>query len=152
MFRTLAGNRGFRSRLIRRSWSTRLLCHSPKPTRSCLSNWRSKALDTSLSPCPEFVCATPQSVSANASTPQIRMIIGLLTPQRAFLFQRNSPACTETDGGGVHLVLLGHKRTFSCRIVSWDRTSPRQAHRRDASRHISTAWRAPRGMKTGTRL
>jgi hypothetical protein len=50
------------------------------------------------------------------------------------------------------LVLLGHKRTFSCRIVSWDRTSPRQAHRRDASRHISTAWRAPRGMKTGTRL
>jgi hypothetical protein len=37
----------------------------------------------------------------------------------------------------VHvLVLLGHKRTFWCRIVLWDHASPRQAHKRDASRHI----------------
>jgi hypothetical protein len=50
------------------------------------------------------------------------------------------------------LVLLGHKRTFSCRIVLWDHAFPRQAHKRNASRHISTAWPAPRGTKTGTRL
>jgi predicted esterase len=34
------------------------------------------------------------------------------------------------------LILLGHKRTFSCRIVLWDHGSLRQAHKRDASRHI----------------
>jgi hypothetical protein len=34
------------------------------------------------------------------------------------------------------LVLLGHKRTLSCRIVLWDHASPRQAHKRNASRHI----------------
>src|SRR5215469_4374451 len=56
-------------------------------------------------------------------------------------------ACT----GFVLLVLLGHKRTFSCRIVLWDHVSPRQAHKRDASRHIWTAWRSPRGMKIDTR-
>src|SRR4051794_11484691 len=50
------------------------------------------------------------------------------------------------------LVLLGHKTTFSCRIVLWDHTSPRQAHRRDASRRTLTVWRAPRGTKTVTRL
>jgi CubicO group peptidase (beta-lactamase class C family) len=38
-------------------------------------------------------------------------------------------------GGGL-LVLLGHKRTFCCRIVLWDHASRRQAHKRDASRHI----------------
>jgi hypothetical protein len=43
------------------------------------------------------------------------------------------------------LVLLGHKRTLSCRIVLWDHASPRQAHKRNASRHIWTAWRTPRG-------
>src|SRR5215472_16055690 len=39
------------------------------------------------------------------------------------------------------LILLGHKRTFSCRIVLWDHVSPRQAHKRNASRHIWMAWR-----------
>ena len=34
------------------------------------------------------------------------------------------------------LVLLGHKRTFWCRIVLWDHASLRQAHKRSASRHI----------------
>jgi predicted amidohydrolase YtcJ len=34
------------------------------------------------------------------------------------------------------LVLLGHKKTFWCRIVLWDHASPRQAHKRNASRHI----------------
>jgi hypothetical protein len=34
------------------------------------------------------------------------------------------------------LVLLGHKRTNWCRIVWWDHASPRQAHKKDASRHI----------------
>ena len=34
------------------------------------------------------------------------------------------------------LVLLGHKRTFWCKLVLWDHASPRQAHKRDASRHI----------------
>ena len=34
------------------------------------------------------------------------------------------------------LVLLDHKRTLSCRIVLWDHASPRQAHKRNASRHI----------------
>ena len=49
------------------------------------------------------------------------------------------------------IVLLGHKITFSCRIVLWDHASPRQAHRRSASRHTWTAWRRPRGMRTGRR-
>jgi len=43
------------------------------------------------------------------------------------------------------------KGTFQCRIVLWGHVSPRQAHKRDASRHILMAWRAPRGTKTGTR-
>ena len=34
------------------------------------------------------------------------------------------------------LVLLGHKTTFWCRIVLWEHASPRQAHKRSASRHI----------------
>jgi hypothetical protein len=34
------------------------------------------------------------------------------------------------------LVLLGHKRTFRCRIVLWDHASPRQAHKKNASRPI----------------
>jgi hypothetical protein len=33
------------------------------------------------------------------------------------------------------LILLGHKQTFWCRIVLWDHVSPRQAHKRNASRH-----------------
>src|SRR5580658_3650735 len=37
---------------------------------------------------------------------------------------------------GSRIVLLGHKRTFCCRIVLWEHASPRQAHRKDASRHI----------------
>ena len=37
---------------------------------------------------------------------------------------------------GSLLVLLGHKRTFWCRIVLWDHASLRQAHKRSASRHI----------------
>jgi hypothetical protein len=39
-------------------------------------------------------------------------------------------------GAGHALVLLGHKRTFWCRIVLWDHASLRQAHKRSASRHI----------------
>jgi hypothetical protein len=50
------------------------------------------------------------------------------------------------------LVLLGHKITFSCKIVLWDYASPRQAHKRDVSRHIWRAWQPPRDMKTGTSL
>jgi DHA2 family multidrug resistance protein len=52
----------------------------------------------------------------------------------------------------IFLILLGHKRTFCCRIVLWDHASPRQAHKRDASRHIWRAWRSPRGTKTGKHL
>jgi hypothetical protein len=33
------------------------------------------------------------------------------------------------------LVLLGHKRTNWCKLVLWDHASPRQAHKRSASRH-----------------
>jgi len=36
----------------------------------------------------------------------------------------------------VLLILLGHKRTFWCRIVLWGHAYPRQAHKRNASRHI----------------
>ncbi|HXX13459.1 MAG TPA: triple tyrosine motif-containing protein, partial [Candidatus Eremiobacteraceae bacterium] len=50
------------------------------------------------------------------------------------------------------LVLLGHKRTFWCRIVLWDHAYPRQAHKRNASRHIWRAWRMLRGTKTGRYL
>jgi hypothetical protein len=52
---------------------------------------------------------------------------------------------------GDLLVLLCHKQTLWRRIVLWDHASPRQAHRRSASRHISTAWQTPRAMLTDTR-
>jgi len=52
---------------------------------------------------------------------------------------------------GAVLVLLCYKKTIWCRIVLWDHASPRQAHRRSASRHTWMAWRMPRRMLTGTR-
>ena len=50
-------------------------------------------------------------------------------------------ASTERDEGG-----------WRARIFPWDHASPRQAHKKDASRHISRAWRQPRGTKTGKHL
>ena len=50
------------------------------------------------------------------------------------------------------LVLLGHKRTFRCRIVLWEHASPRQARKRSVSRHTWRAWRAPRDTKIGMNL
>jgi tetratricopeptide (TPR) repeat protein len=43
------------------------------------------------------------------------------------------------------LVLLCYKRTFSCRIVLWVQSVPRQAHKRNALRHLWRAWRKPQG-------
>jgi putative transposase len=43
------------------------------------------------------------------------------------------------------LALLCYKRTFWCRIVSWT-PKPSQARKNGALRHISRAWRKPRGM------
>src|SRR4051794_20404411 len=48
------------------------------------------------------------------------------------------------------LVLLCYKGTNSYRIVLWVDT-PRQAHRRNALRHIWMAWRKPRGTLIGQR-
>jgi hypothetical protein len=47
------------------------------------------------------------------------------------------------------LVLLCYKRTSWCRIVLWP-SLPRQAHKRNALRHIWMAWRRPQGMQTGS--
>ena len=49
------------------------------------------------------------------------------------------------------LVLLCYKVQFDVELFSWDHASPRQAHNRGASRHISRAWPTPRGMPIGTR-
>jgi len=66
----------------------------------------------------------------------------LLFPWRESTPRFGSPAHPRTLPAGLviaafqFLVLLGHKRTFWCRIVLWDHASPRQAHKRNASRHI----------------
>lgn len=48
-------------------------------------------------------------------------------------------------GHGKRLVLLCYKRTFSCRIVLWVQSVLRQAHKRNALRHLWRAWRKPQG-------
>src|SRR4051794_21708602 len=41
------------------------------------------------------------------------------------------------------------KEQSGVELFLWDHASLRQAHRRNASRHIWRAWRPPRGMLTG---
>ncbi len=43
------------------------------------------------------------------------------------------------------IVLLCYKQTIGCKIVLWAK-EPRQAHNRNALRHIWKAWRKPQGM------
>ena len=37
-------------------------------------------------------------------------------------------------------------------LFSWEHASPRQARKRDVSRHIWRAWQQPRDMRTGRSL
>ena len=49
-------------------------------------------------------------------------------------------------GSAGWLVLLCYKKTNWCRIVLWVHASPRQAHNRNALRHIWKTWRKPQDM------
>jgi hypothetical protein len=55
----------------------------------------------------------------------------------------------QNANGEALLALLCYKQIFCCRIVLWANRS-RQAHRNDALRHISMAWRKPQGTLTET--
>jgi pimeloyl-ACP methyl ester carboxylesterase len=50
--------------------------------------------------------------------------------------ESSAPPVNDFDYSFEGLVLLGHKRTFWCKLVLWDHAFPRQAHKRSASRHI----------------
>src|ERR1017187_1177477 len=50
------------------------------------------------------------------------------------------------------LLLLCHKQQICSIMLSWLLILRRQHHKRNASRHIWTGWRKPRGMLTATSL
>src|ERR1700688_2748460 len=83
-----------------------------------------------------------------STTPSCGLPGGLGTPD----FRSGTGISVSTDYYHGLLVLLGQKITFWCKLVLWDHASPRQAHKRSASRHIWRAWRPPRGTKTGMHL